>query len=84
MPAVAVLWRPAVADRLAVGLHQAIGYKLAYGTEKHEEYYDEMHEKLRSGELVRESAWQREELEAMEAKGALPPKLRGLKTSWRA
>jgi CBS domain containing-hemolysin-like protein len=57
-----------------------VGYKMAYGTEKHEEYYDEMHEKLRSGELVREEARHlREELEAMEARGALPPKLRGLK-----
>jgi hypothetical protein len=37
-------------------------------------------EKLRSGELVREEARHlREELEAMEARGALPPKLRGLK-----
>lgn len=57
-----------------------IGYKLAYGTEKHEEYYDEMEQKLRSGALLREEAWHlREELEAMEAKGALPPKLKGLK-----
>ena len=57
-----------------------IGYKLAYGTEKHEEYYDEMEQKLRSGALLREEAWHlREELEAMEAKGALPPKLRELK-----
>jgi Protein of unknown function (DUF3302) len=57
-----------------------IGYKMAYGTEKHEEYYDEMEQKLRSGKLLREEAFHlREELEAMEAKGALPPKLRGLK-----
>ena len=34
-----------------------IGYKLAYGTEKHEEYYDEMEQKLRSGALLREEAW---------------------------
>jgi CBS domain containing-hemolysin-like protein len=57
-----------------------VAYKVAYGTEKHEEYYDEMGQKLRSGELMREEARHlREELEAMEARGALPPKLRGLK-----
>ena len=39
-----------------------------------------MAEKMRGGKLVREEAFHlREELEAMEARGALPPKLRGLK-----
>ena len=57
-----------------------VAYKLAYGTEKHDEYYDDMGEKLRSGKMLREEASHlREELEAMEARGALPPKLRGLK-----
>lgn len=57
-----------------------VGYKIAYGTERHEDYYDEMAEKMRGGKLVREEAFHlREELEAMEARGALPPKLRGLK-----
>jgi hypothetical protein len=57
-----------------------VAYKVAYGTEKHEEYYDEMDRKLRSGGLLREEARHlREELEAMEARGALPPKLKGLK-----
>jgi CBS domain containing-hemolysin-like protein len=57
-----------------------VAYKAAYGTERHEEYYDEMGKKLRSGELPREDAFHlREELEAMEARGALPPNLRGLK-----
>jgi len=56
------------------------GYRLAYGTDKHEDYYDEMAEKLRAGNLVREDAYHlREDLEAMEAKGALPPRLRSLK-----
>jgi hypothetical protein len=57
-----------------------IGYRLAYGTEKHEDYYTEMEDKLRSGSLAREDAVHlREELEAMEARGALPPRLRALK-----
>ena len=39
-----------------------------------------MAEKQRSGKLLREEARHlREELEAMEARGALPPRLRGLK-----
>ena len=53
---------------------------MAYGTDKHDEYYDEMAEKHRDGRLLREEALHlREELEAMEARGALPPRLRGLK-----
>src|SRR4051812_7469008 len=52
----------------------------AYGTDKHEDYYDEMAERHRSGKLLREEAFHlREELEAMEARGALPPKLKSLK-----
>src|SRR5688572_32967204 len=57
-----------------------VGYRLAYGTDKHEDYYDEMAEKQREGTLLREEARHlREELESMEARGALPPRLRGLK-----
>ena len=57
-----------------------IGYRAAYGTDKHEDYFDEAAERHRSGKLLREEAFHlREELEAMEARGALPPKLRGLK-----
>ena len=57
-----------------------VGYRVAYGTDKHEDYYDEMAEKHRAGTLLREEAFHlREELEAMEANGALPPKLRALK-----
>ncbi len=57
-----------------------IGYRLAYGTDKHIDYFDEMAEKHRSGALLREEAFHlREELEAMEARGALPPNLRTLK-----
>jgi len=57
-----------------------IGYRVAYGTDKSDEYFDEMAEKHRSGSLLREEARHlREELEAMEARGSLPPRLRGLK-----
>src|SRR3954451_10759005 len=57
-----------------------IAYRMAYGTDKHEDYYDEMAEKQRAGTLLRDEAFHlREELEAMEARGALPPALRGLK-----
>jgi hypothetical protein len=57
-----------------------IGYKMAYGTDKHEDYFHEAGERARSGELLHEELFHlREELEAMEARGALPAKLRGLK-----
>ncbi len=57
-----------------------VGYRAAYGTDKHENYYDEMAQKARAGKLEREDLWHlREDLEAMEARGALPPKLRALK-----
>jgi CBS domain containing-hemolysin-like protein len=57
-----------------------VAYRVAYGTDKHDEYFDEMAAKHRDGKLLREEATHlREELEAMEARGALPPKLRGLK-----
>jgi CBS domain containing-hemolysin-like protein len=57
-----------------------VAYRVAYGTDKHEDYFEEMAEKQRQGKLLREEAFHlREELEAMEARGALPPKLRGLK-----
>jgi hypothetical protein len=57
-----------------------IGYKAAFGTDKHEDYYTEMAEKHRAGQLLREDLYHlREELESMEARGALSPKLRTLK-----
>jgi hypothetical protein len=53
-----------------------VGYKLAYGTEKHEDYYTDLGEKARAGELLdSELAHLRTELEAMERKGALSPAL---------
>jgi len=55
-------------------------HRMAYGTDKNEEFFDEMAEKHRDGKLLREEAAHlREELEAMEARGALPPNLRTLK-----
>ena len=57
-----------------------VAHRMAYGTDKHEDYYHEMAEKHRGGRLLREEILHlREDLEAMEAKGALPPKLRALK-----
>ena len=57
-----------------------IGYRLAYGTDKHDEYFDQLADQHRSGALVHEEvARLREELEAIEAKGALPPRLKLLK-----
>jgi hypothetical protein len=57
-----------------------IGYRMAYGTDKSEEYFDEMAGKHRAGKLLREEVRHlREELESMEARGSLPPRLRGLK-----
>jgi hypothetical protein len=57
-----------------------IGYRLAYGTDKHEDFYGEMAEKHQAGELPADAVLQlRDELAAIEARGALPPKLRELK-----
>jgi CBS domain containing-hemolysin-like protein len=57
-----------------------VGYRLAYGTDRHEDYYDEMALKHSEGKLLQEEVLHlREELEAMEARGALPPRLRALK-----
>jgi len=57
-----------------------IGYRLAYGTDKHDDYYDEMAEKQSTGKLLREEMFHlREDLAVMEARGALPPKLKTLK-----
>jgi CBS domain containing-hemolysin-like protein len=57
-----------------------VAYRGAYGTEKHEDYYVEMGERHRAGKLLREEIINlQEDLETMEAKGALPPKLKALK-----
>ncbi len=57
-----------------------VAYKAAYGTEKHEDYHAELGEKARAGELLApEIEHLRQELEAMERKGALPPALTKLR-----
>jgi hypothetical protein len=56
------------------------GYRLAYGTEKHDDYYHELGEKAQAGELLEhELAHLREELDAMAAKGALSAELKVLR-----
>jgi len=55
-------------------------FKAAYGMEKHEDYYEEMGHKARAGQLLREEIVHlREELDAMAAKGMLPPVLKNLR-----
>lgn len=55
-------------------------YRSAYGSDRHEDYFIEMGEKARAGQLLREELGHlREELDAMEARGALPPQLRALR-----
>jgi hypothetical protein len=57
-----------------------VAYKAAYGTDKHEDYYLEMAEKVRAGKARdQELRDLRAELDAMEARGQLPPVLAGLK-----
>ena len=57
-----------------------VSYKLAYGTEKHEDYYIEMTDRAKAGELLAHDVDHlRDELDAMAAKGALPPRLRQLR-----
>ena len=57
-----------------------VAHRLAYGTDKHEDYFDEMAERHRAGSLPREEILQlRSELAAMEVRGMLPSKLLALK-----
>jgi uncharacterized protein DUF3302 len=57
-----------------------VGYKLAYGTEKHDDYHAELGDKARAGEITAsELEHLRQELEAMERKGALSPALAKLR-----
>jgi hypothetical protein len=55
-------------------------YKAAYGVDRHEDYFEEMGEKARTGQLLREQIRDlRLELDAMAAKGALPAVLANLR-----
>jgi hypothetical protein len=57
-----------------------VAYRVAYGTDKHEDYYDDMAEKYRGGKLLRDEIVRlRQDLEDMEDRGALPAKLQPLK-----
>jgi CBS domain containing-hemolysin-like protein len=56
------------------------GYRLAYGTEKHDDYFHEMGDRARKGELLEhELAHLRDELDAMAARGGMSPELRVLR-----
>jgi len=57
-----------------------VGYRMAYGTEKHDDYFHEKGEKAQAGELLEhELAHLREELDAMAAKGTLTAELKLLR-----
>ena len=57
-----------------------VTYKMAYGTDKHEDYFRELGEKAQAGSLLdHELAHLREELDAMAAKGTLTPELKALR-----
>jgi CBS domain containing-hemolysin-like protein len=57
-----------------------VGYRLAYGTDKHEDYNTEKGDRAKAGELLgNEIVHLRDELDVMAAKGMLPPALKGLR-----
>jgi CBS domain containing-hemolysin-like protein len=57
-----------------------VAYRVAYGTDKHEDWHEEMGEKARAGGLLQsEIDHLRTELDAMAARGALSPKLKQLR-----
>jgi len=57
-----------------------VAYRVAYGTDKHEDWHETMGERARAGELLQEELDHlRTELDAMAAKGALPANLRQLR-----
>jgi CBS domain containing-hemolysin-like protein len=57
-----------------------VAYRVAYGTDKGEEYFEATGDKAREGELLQEELEHlRTELDAMAARGALPPNLRQLR-----
>lgn len=57
-----------------------IGYRSAYGTDKHDDYYHEMGDKAGRGELLDDEIEHlRHDLDNMAARGTLSPKLRALR-----
>ncbi len=56
-----------------------VGYKLAYGTDKHEDYFAEAQARLDDGTLTVDELHElRAELAKVQARGPLPPQLRAL------
>ncbi len=57
-----------------------VGYRVAYGTDKHDDYYHDLGEKAQAGALLEdELAHLRDELDAMAAKGTLTGELKVLR-----
>ena len=57
-----------------------VGYRMAYGTDKHDEYFVHMGDKAQAGELsATELQHLREELDAIAESGAMPPELRAVR-----
>jgi hypothetical protein len=57
-----------------------VAYRMAYGTDKHEDYFEEKGEKARDGAMLPdEIAHLRHELDEMAARGALPAELKNLR-----
>jgi len=61
------------------------GYRLAYGTDKHADYYHEQGAKAKAGDLLdHELAHLREELDAMANRGGLTAELKALRRDLQA
>ena len=57
-----------------------VAYRMAYGTDKHDDYYLDMGEKAKSGTLPQDDIVHlRHELDAMAARGTLPAALKSLR-----
>jgi len=57
-----------------------VAYRLAYGTDKHEEYFEQMAERARRGELdASEIGHLKAELDSIESRGNLNPHMRELR-----
>ncbi len=57
-----------------------VAHKMAYGTDKHEDFFVERADRAKAGELLaHEIAHLRDELDSMAAKGTLPAQLRQLR-----
>ena len=62
-----------------------VTYQLAYGTDKHEDYFHEMGEKARAGQLSgQDISHLREELDALFEKRTLPTRLKALRNELAA